>query len=56
LARHGEYIHYNPVKHGLVNSPADWEYSSFKQYVHDGFYSLDWGAEEQIWAGQHRME
>ena len=21
---HVEYIHYNPVKHGLVNSPKDW--------------------------------
>jgi putative transposase len=25
LSRHVEYIHYNPVKHGLVNSPADWK-------------------------------
>lgn len=23
-----EYIHYNPVKKGLVNDPADWKYSS----------------------------
>ncbi|MFM6251296.1 MAG: hypothetical protein ACKPEQ_19470, partial [Dolichospermum sp.] len=26
---HVEYIHYNPVKHGLVTAPKDWEYSSF---------------------------
>ena len=35
LTRHGEYIHYNPVKHGLVNSPGDWEYSSFMKYGRD---------------------
>jgi len=23
------YMYYNPVKHGLVNSPEEWEYSSF---------------------------
>ena len=42
--RHAEYIHYNPVKHGLVNAPKDWEYSSFHRYVKQGQYSLDWGA------------
>ena len=26
---HVEYIHYNPVKHGFVNAPKDWPYSSF---------------------------
>ncbi len=30
LVRHIDYIHYNPVKHGLVNSPIAWPYSSFK--------------------------
>ncbi|CAA6805125.1 MAG: Unknown protein [uncultured Sulfurovum sp.] len=24
-----EYIHYNPIKHGLVEDINDWEYSSF---------------------------
>ena len=24
LARHVDYIHYNPVKHGLVGSAVDW--------------------------------
>jgi putative transposase len=27
------YIHYNPVKHGYVENPADWEYSSYGSYV-----------------------
>lgn len=42
--RHVEYIHYNPVKHGLVISPADWPYSSFNRYVENGLYDKDWGS------------
>ena len=42
--RHIDYIHYNPVKHGYVHSPKDWEYSSFHLYVRKGFYDLEWGA------------
>ncbi len=42
--RHVEYIHYNPVKHGYVRRPFDWEYSSFRHYVRRGVYSEDWGS------------
>jgi putative transposase len=49
LRKHVEYIHYNPVKHGLVKSPVDWLYSSFHQYVRQGLYSADWGADEVMW-------
>ena len=38
-----DYIHYNPVKHGLVRSPAEWEHSSFRRFVEIGKYELDWG-------------
>jgi putative transposase len=38
-----EYIHYNPVKHGIVNAPRDWKYSSFNKYVERGIYPADWG-------------
>ena len=41
---HVEYIHYNPVKHGLAKTPRGWEYSSFNRYVNDGIYERDWGA------------
>jgi putative transposase len=27
------YIHYNPVKHGYVNNPFLWEYSSFRGFL-----------------------
>ena len=39
---HIDYIHFNPVHHGLVNIPGDWEYSTFKMYVQDGRYNPDW--------------
>jgi len=27
------YIHYNPVKHGYVQRPVDWPYSSYRYYL-----------------------
>ena len=44
LARHIDYIHYNPVKHGYAARPADWPCSSFARFVGQGAYSDDWGA------------
>jgi putative transposase len=44
LNRCTDYIHFNPVKHGLVKSPIDWEYSSFRKYVEKGLYEPDWAA------------
>lgn len=38
-----EYIHYNPVKHGLVTSAKEWENSSFHKYVRMGRYDEYWG-------------
>lgn len=40
---HCDYIHYNPVKHGLVNAPIEWEHSSFRSFVEKGMYDVDWG-------------
>ena len=48
---HVEYIHYNPVKHGLVSAPIDWPHSSFHEFVERGIYPPDWGAGEIV----HRM-
>ena len=44
FAQHVDYIHFNPVSHGLVMAPKDWKYSSFHRYVQDGSYPIDWGA------------
>lgn len=52
LAKHLEYIHYNPVKHGLVKAPREWPYSSFHRYVHQGKYPADWAAGESIDFGE----
>ena len=48
LKRHIEYIHYNPVKHGLTKAPIDWAYSSFNHYVKKGIYDIKWGADDKI--------
>ncbi|MHB8112639.1 MAG: REP-associated tyrosine transposase [Bellilinea sp.] len=56
LERHVEYIHFNPVKHGLVNSPSDWPYSSFSRFVKEGLYPANWGEGENIWDGVKLME
>jgi putative transposase len=46
--RHVDYIHYNPVKHDLVSSPSEWEFSSFSRAVERGWYSAGWGAVEPV--------
>jgi putative transposase len=45
LARHVDYIHYNPVKHGLVGRVRDWPYSSFHRYVEQDHLPSDWGGD-----------
>jgi putative transposase len=42
-AKHVDYIHYNPVKHGLVQSVMDWPHSSFHRFVKAGLYPENWG-------------
>ncbi len=39
---HVDYIHYNPVKHGLVAAVNDWPYSTFHRYLKDGAYPVGW--------------
>ena len=45
LARHIDYIHFNPVKHGLVSRVSDWPHSSFHQHVKRGLLPADWGGD-----------
>ena len=40
---HLDYVHYNPVKHGLCNCPSEWAFSSIHRYIAKGYYSPDWG-------------
>ena len=43
--RHMDYIHINPVKHGLVTSASDWPYSSLHRHVAHGIYPENWGGD-----------
>lgn len=43
FARHVDYIHYNPVKHGWVTRVADWPHSTFHEYVKREMAPPDWG-------------
>ena len=45
-ARHADYIHYNPVKHGHVTRAADWPHSSIHRYIAAGMIERDWGGDE----------
>jgi putative transposase len=47
---HMDYVHINPVKHGLVKHVADWPYSTFHRLAEQGVYPPDWagGDEENV--------
>jgi putative transposase len=53
-AAHMDYTHFNPVKHGLVEQPADWAFSSFRRCVERGVYPTGWmrGGEEPAETGE----
>ncbi len=46
LNRHIDYIHYNPVKHGLVSDPFLYAESSLHEFHREGYYERDWGSHE----------
>ena len=47
---HMDYVHINPVKHGLVKRVMDWPYSTFHRWVAQGLYPPDWagGTEDAL--------
>jgi putative transposase len=45
FARHVDYIHFNPVKHGFVERVADWPHSSFHRHVKEGILPFDWAGD-----------
>lgn len=45
LQRHMDYLHHNPVKHGLVSRFGDWPYSTFHRLTVEGIYLADWSGE-----------
>ncbi len=44
--RHMDYIHYNPVKHGYVNDPVLWPWSSLPRCIENGLYIHNWGVSD----------
>jgi putative transposase len=51
-----DYLHWNPVKHGLVSRVCDWPWSTFHRFVAAGHYAIDWGGtdpcaglEDDVW-------
>ncbi len=43
--RHVDYVHFNPIKHGLVSRTRDWPYSSFHAYVRRGLLPVAWAGD-----------
>jgi putative transposase len=52
FAAHVDYIHYNPVKHGLVARVRDWPHSSFHRYVRRGLCPPDWAGDARGGKGE----
>ncbi len=56
FAAHLDYIHYNPVHHGLASAPIDWPHSTFMKWISKGAYDLEGGSNDRpkmpSWAGK----
>lgn len=42
-----DYVHADPVRHGLVRAPEDWPFSSLHAYVQHGLRPMHWSGGEQ---------
>ena len=45
FSTHLDYLHFNPVKHGLVARVMDWPYSTFHRLVASGHYPNNWAGD-----------
>ena len=50
LENHLHYMHFNPVKHGLVTDPRDWKNSSYVEWEKQGLYppAFKWNEPKDI--------
>lgn len=48
LFAYRDYIHFNPVKHGYVGEPSEWEWSSVHRHVRLGWLSPNWTGDPMI--------
>jgi len=51
FAAHMDYVHINPLKHGLVREVIDWPYSTFHLLASYGVYPADWAGGDEDQAG-----
>jgi putative transposase len=49
--QHLDYLHWNPVRHGLVARVGDWPWSSYHRLVREGVYPADWGGAGEVQGG-----
>ena len=47
FANHFDYTHFNPVKHGYVDCPQEWPWSSFHRYAKLGVYDRNWACQQR---------
>ena len=52
FAAHVDYIHFNPVRHGLVARAVDWPHTSFHRFVERGELSPEWASEPEDRVGR----
>ena len=46
--KHIDYVHYNPVRHGLLTDPFEYEHSSLTEYYKADYYERDWRVEDPM--------
>ena len=56
LKRCIDYIHWNPVKHGLVERVQDYPWSTFHRFARLGEYDLAWGGVDPCLGADTRFE
>ncbi len=44
LQNHRDYVHFNPVKHGLVDTASSWPWSSIHRSIRQGEVAPDWAS------------
>lgn len=54
LKRCIDYVHVNPLKHGLVQRVQDWPWSTFHRYVQLGEYDRAWGNAHEWFGDEFR--
>jgi putative transposase len=50
---HMDYLHFNPVKHGLSEAVIDWPWSSFHRQVEQEIYPANWAGTSNAFSLSH---